>query len=240
MIGDTDGVAAIVVAAGTGSRFGRAGGKQLALVAGKPLVQWTLESVLAVHGLGPVVLVCHPEQTGSFRALVEAVDRAGRVAIVGGGRTRGESVRHGLSHVPDEVEAVIVHDGARPVATPSLFADVLSLLRSSGADAVIAAAPSVDTLKTVRDGRVVDTLDRASVWAAQTPQAFRASVLRRAHEAAVRDGFEGTDDASLVERLGGTVLVHEAPRSNIKVTTPEDLPLIEALLATARSHGVGA
>lgn len=237
MSSDQGRAAAIVVAAGTGSRFGRAGGKQLAPVAGKPLVQWALESVLAVAGLDPVVLVCHPEHVEKFRELAGALDSGGRVTVVRGGATRGASVRHGLEQVPHAAETIVVHDGARPLAEPALFERVIALLRSSGADGVIAAVPSVDTLKAVRGGRVAETLDRTLVWAAQTPQAFSTSVLREAHASAERDGFEGTDDAALVERIGGTVLVHEAPRTNIKVTTPEDLVLVEGLLASGRSVG---
>lgn len=145
---------------------------------------------------------------------------------VSGGAQRSLSVRAALAALTGG--PVIVHDAARPLATPELFAAVLAAL--DGADAAIAAAPVTDTVKEARDGTVVRTLDRAGLWAVQTPQAFRRDVLERALGQPDDVLAAATDDASLVEALGGTVRIVEAPRENLKVTTPLDLRVAELLL----------
>jgi 2-C-methyl-D-erythritol 4-phosphate cytidylyltransferase len=156
----------------------------------------------------------------------------GEVRYISGGATRAESVLAGLEHV--ETEYVVVHDAARPLAESALFDAVLARLVDDGAEGVIAAMRVTDTTKQVREGEVVErTLDRSTLWAAQTPQAFRTEALREAISAA--DSLaDATDEAMLVERNGGRVVVHEAAKENIKVTTAFDLRVAEILL-TARS-----
>ena len=144
---------------------------------------------------------------------------------VEGGATRSESVRNGLAAVPNDAEVIIVHDAARPLASAALFAAVVDAVRE-GADGAIPVVPVTDTIKRVDGGRVIATLDRDALVAVQTPQAFRAEVLRKAHAG----GGEATDDASLVESVGGTVVVVPGDPANIKVTTAHDLRLAEALL----------
>ena len=144
---------------------------------------------------------------------------------VSGGATRSESVRNGLAEVPDDADVVVVHDAARPLATPALFSAVIEAVKS-GADAAVPVVPVTDTVKRVEGDRVVETLDRAELVSVQTPQAFRADILRKAHAS----GGEATDDASLVEAIGGTVVVVPGERNNIKITTPDDLRIAEALL----------
>lgn len=154
-------------------------------------------------------------------------DGAERIRRVAGGAARSESVRNALAAAP-EAEIVVIHDAARPFAKPELFQACIAAVRA-GADGAIAAARVTDTIKEADgDGRVVRTLDRARLWSIQTPQAFRADVLRRAldsHAVAT-----ATDDSSLVESIGGDVRIVEAPASNFKVTWPEDLQRAEALL----------
>jgi 2-C-methyl-D-erythritol 4-phosphate cytidylyltransferase len=148
------------------------------------------------------------------------------VQRVPGGASRSESVRNALATQPD-ADIVVVHDAARPMASAELFAACIAAVEA-GADAAVAAAPMTDTIKEAdADGRVVRTLDRSCLWSIQTPQAFRAGVLRRALEG---DVASATDDASLVEAIGGDVRIVDAPASNFKITWPEDLARAEALL----------
>jgi 2-C-methyl-D-erythritol 4-phosphate cytidylyltransferase len=207
---------AIVVAGGSGARFG--GAKQFLVLGGRRVVDW---AVLAAGAACEGVILVLPE------------DQVGRVAldvqpdvVVGGGATRSASVRAGLAQVPDGVEAVIVHDAARPLAHPGLFHAVIAALQA-GADGAVTAVPVADTLKRVDgDGVVVETVDREGLWAVQTPQGFRVDVLRAAHAG----NPEATDDAGLVEAAGGQVVVVAGDRRNLKVTDPADLDLLEALV----------
>ena len=225
-------MAAVVVAGGTGERLGRPGGKQLALVLGQPVLSWTLAVFDAASQVDLIVVVCHPERVAEFRvSAVEPYCIRTPVTLVPGGETRQASVTRGLAAVPSSVETVMVHDGARPLVTPQLIAGPLAALASSvDVDGVVVGYPAVDTLKIVSDGAVTETPDRTRYWAVQTPQVFRAATLRAAYAAADRDRFLGTDDASLVERNGGRVVVFEGPRDNVKVTTAEDLVFVEAAL----------
>jgi len=207
---------AIVVAGGSGARFG--GAKQFSVLGGRRVVDWAvLAAAAACEG---VVLVVPEDQVGRM-ALDAQPD-----AVVAGGSTRSASVRAGLAELPDGVEAVVVHDAARPLAHPGLFDAVLAAL-ADGADGAVAAVPVADTLKRVEaDGRVVETVDRTGLWAVQTPQAFRLDVLRAAHAG----NPEATDDAGLVEAAGGRVVVVAGDRRNLKVTDPADLDVLEALV----------
>jgi 2-C-methyl-D-erythritol 4-phosphate cytidylyltransferase len=225
--------AAIVVAGGTGERFGRTGGKQLARVAGTAVVVRSVAAVTAAEAIDTVVLVCHPDHVAEFRSAVEDALGVGALgAVVPGGPTRQRSVAAGLAAVSDSATVIAVHDGARPLVEPAVIDAAVAALEMGGVDGVVIGHPAFDTLKVVDEGhRVVDTPDRSTLWVAQTPQVFAADVLRRAYARAEAEGFEGTDDASLVERIGGTVLMAEGPRWNIKVTLPEDLGVVEALLA---------
>ncbi len=165
-------------------------------------------------------------------AIKEVIDPGKPTLFVAGGASRQESVSAALAWVAPEFDIVVVHDGARPLTEPGLFDAALDALVDGGYDGVIVGHPSIDTLKSVVDGIVESTPERASLWAVQTPQVFRADELRSAHIAASRAGFVGTDDASLIEWQGGRVAVIEGPRDNIKVTVPEDLAIAEAILAS--------
>lgn len=192
----------IVVAAGSGLRFGSA--KQFETVGGKPIVQWALDEA-SRHSVGVIVVL--PKGMAEGPGQVE------------GGTTRSESVRRGLAAVPDDATIVCVHDAARPFASPTVFQRVISAV-VDGADAAVPGIPVVDTIKQVNESDVVvSTPRRETLRAVQTPQAFRASSLRRAHES----GAEGTDDATLIEKIGGEVIVVEGEVVNRKITTREDL-----------------
>jgi 2-C-methyl-D-erythritol 4-phosphate cytidylyltransferase len=208
---------AIIVAAGTGSRFGAP--KQFADLGGRPLLAWSLETARQACR-GVVLVVPAGSEAGSW-----AADR-----VVPGGATRSQSVRAGLAAVPEEAEVIAVHDAARPLARLSLWTSVLEAV-AGGADGAIPASPLVDTVKEVNpDGHLV-TLDRSRLVAVQTPQAFQAPLLRGAHRA----GHDATDDAALVEAAGGRIVLVDGPPDNVKVTSPTDLILAAALASAARS-----
>ena len=152
------------------------------------------------------------------------------VRMVLGGDERQKSVRNGLELV--DTDYVVVHDAARPFATTGLVRSVLGALK--GAHGAAPAVPVSDTLKEVRDGRVIRTVERSSLWAVQTPQAFRTEALTNVHDKARVDGFVGTDDAQLIERYGGTMRIVEGARDNIKLTYPEDWRVAEAMVAASR------
>jgi 2-C-methyl-D-erythritol 4-phosphate cytidylyltransferase len=224
--------AALVVAGGTGERFGRAGGKQLAGAAGAPVVEHALRAMDAAS-IDAVILVCPPDRVDEFRSVAEAAARPGRdVSVVAGGSTRLDSVAAGLAALPPDCTIVAVHDGARPLADPDTVDRAVAELESRPAlDGVVVGHPALDTIKVVGPGnRVTGTPKRATLWVAQTPQVFRVEALASAHARARAERWEATDDASLVERDGGVVGMLEGPRWNIKVTVPEDLIVVEALL----------
>jgi 2-C-methyl-D-erythritol 4-phosphate cytidylyltransferase len=208
---------AIVVAAGDGARFGAA--KQFVQLGGVSVVDRAVD--VARDACDGVVVVLPSNATWT------APDD---VQLAVGGATRSDSVRAGLAVVPDDVDVVIVHDAARPLASRRLFHLVVQAV-ADGADGAVPALPISDTVKLVRDDRVVETVARDGLVAVQTPQAFRAAALRAAH----RIGAVDTDDAALVEANGGTVVVVEGEHRNLKLTVPDDLELARALLDGART-----
>ena len=221
--------AAIILAGGSGDRFGREGGKQLVEIAGKPLLTWSAESFDAVGDVGLIVIVCPKEREEEYlKTAVDPFPFVTPVIVAPAGETRQESAFSGLEYVPEEYEYVILHDGARPIITPELIEHTIAIVKGNpDCDGAIVGNPAVDTLKVVENGVVVGTPDRNVFWNVQTPQMFRAGIYRRAHAAALSDGFVGTDDSALIERLGGRVLIVEGPRNNIKLTLPEDFNLLE-------------
>ena len=199
-------VVGIIPAAGAGERLGADVPKAFAVLGGRPMVEWSLDVLREV--CDRVVVAVPPDR-------VEPPD------FVAGGATRSESVRNALDAAP-EASVFVVHDAARPLVTVELVRRCLDALQ--GFDGVIAAIPVTDTVKEVEEGEIVRTPDRGRVWAAQTPQVFRAETLREA------SGTEATDDASLVEAIGGRVRVIEGIPENLKVTTPLDVRIAEMLL----------
>lgn len=220
--------AAIVLAGGTGERFGREGGKQLVEIAGKPILTWSAEAFDAVGDVGLIVLVCPEGRSDEYlRRAIDPFPFVTPVVTCTAGSIRQESARMGLEAVPDDFEFVVIHDGARPLITPGMIQHTINMVKGNvDADGAVVAHPAIDTLKVVEDGMIVGTPDRKVFWNAQTPQVFRAGIYRRAQAAALSDGFVGTDDSSLIERMGGKVLVVEGKRDNIKLTVPEDYTLL--------------
>jgi 2-C-methyl-D-erythritol 4-phosphate cytidylyltransferase len=223
------GCVALVVAAGSGERLGAAVPKAFIVLAGRPLVAWSLDALAAAGVPRAVIAVPPGHGAAAEQALAGAAeDFPLGLALVEGGATRSESVRNAFAAAGD-AEAIVVHDAARPLATPEIFRSTIAAL--AGVDAAIAAARVTDTIKEAGpDGRVARTLDRSRLWAIQTPQAFRAESLRRALDVPASVLAAATDDAWLVERAGGSVRVIESAPANFKVTTPHDLAIAERLL----------
>jgi 2-C-methyl-D-erythritol 4-phosphate cytidylyltransferase len=223
-------VAAIVPAAGRGERLGPGAPKALRLLGGVPLLVHAVRALSQARLVDVVVVAAPPGDEAEVRGLLGAYEAPTEVTVTTGGATRQESVRRALDSLAPDVDVVLVHDAARPLA-PSELVDQVVQAVASGAEAAVPALPVADTIKRVEDGRVVETLRRDGLYAVQTPQGFTRVLLTKAHEAAVIDGFAGTDDASLVERLGSTVAVVPGHPEATKVTRPADLAAAEAVLA---------
>ena len=207
---------ALLVAAGSGERLGASRPKAFVTLAGRPMLEWSVAALRAA-GLSEIVV-----------ALPDGEAAPSGCVGVPGGRMRSASVRAALT-AAGEGEWVVVHDAARPLVPSELFRSALAALE--GADCAVAAAPMTDTVKEAGpDLRVVGTLDRSRLWAIQTPQAFRREALERALDVPDDVLAAATDDAWLVERAGGSVVVVPAPPGNFKVTTPHDLQVAELLL----------
>lgn len=225
---------ALIVAAGRGERLGQKVPKALVTVAGKPMVQWSLDTIRSLEAVSEVV-VALPAET-----VERAATELSGATYVAGGAVRSQSVKAALGATARE-GPVIVHDAARPLAPAAVFNRALDEIESSDADAVVAAAPLADTVKEVADdGRTVRrTLERSRLWAAQTPQVFRRTALERVLEEASQEALAtATDDAWLIERAGGRVKVVPSEGLNLKVTTPTDLRIVELLLVD-RAAGSG-
>jgi 2-C-methyl-D-erythritol 4-phosphate cytidylyltransferase len=208
---------AILVAAGSGERLGAGRPKAFVVLAGRPMLEWSLAAVRAA-GIDEVVVALPPGESAPSGC-----------TGVPGGATRSASVQAALAAARPG-EDIVVHDAARPLVEPELFTRTLAAL--ADADAAIAAARATDTIKEAGpDGRVVATLDRSRLWAIQTPQAFRRAALERALDVPADVLAAATDDAWLVERAGGSVRVVESSPANLKVTTPHDLQVAELLLS---------
>jgi 2-C-methyl-D-erythritol 4-phosphate cytidylyltransferase len=222
-------VAALVLAAGRGARFGAAEPKAFLTLAGRPIVVHAIEALAACDAIGAIVPVLPPAELGRAGAwrLGDAARRKLQAAVAGGAE-RQDSVRAGLAALPAEVEIVAVHDAARALVRPSDVGRAIAAAERSGA--ALLAVPVRDTLKRVRGERVVATEPREGLWAAQTPQVFRAALLREALAKADADGFRATDDAQLVERLGVAVEIVPGDPANLKLTWPPDLAWAEAAL----------
>lgn len=230
---------AVIVAGGSGERSGLAGGKQLATIAGRPVLAHAIDAFERSDRTDAIVVVVHPDRVEEYRAgAVTPLGAAKVMAVVAGGDTRQRSVECGLAALPAEATLVAVHDGARPLVSPATIDAAFGALADDPTlDGVVVGHPSYDTLKSVNAGGLIaGTPDRASLWAAQTPQVFRAARLREAYARASADAATATDDSALVERIGGVVRMLPGPRDNIKVTVADDLLLAERLLA-ARIEG---
>ena len=228
----------VIAAAGSGQRLGAGGPKALVPLAGRPMVEWSIEACRAAGSVRSIIVACPP---GHVHELAGS-----DIGVVEGGATRAQSVANALQAVGTEL--VAIHDAARPLVTPELIDDAIAtLVADPDAHGAIAATPITDTIKQAASGTkrafpisgmenarlvVRETLDREALWAAQTPQVFRVAALREALAAADPERVAAaTDEAMLIEAAGGKVLIHPSSPENFKVTTPLDLKLAELLLA---------
>ncbi|MBI4271191.1 MAG: 2-C-methyl-D-erythritol 4-phosphate cytidylyltransferase [Candidatus Rokubacteria bacterium] len=214
-------LAAVIPAGGVGARLGARMPKQFLRIGRTPILAMTVRHFTRHPSMAAVVVAAPAAHLALARRILARAGRGAPATVVVGGPTRQDSVWLALLALPGPVDVVVVHDGVRPLITRRLVDDVVRAAVESGA--AICALPIAETVKRVRGGFVEATLDRSELWAVQTPQAFRADLLREAHEKARRDGVGGTDDAMLVERLGHPVRVVAGLPGNVKITTPEDL-----------------
>ncbi|MFA5787258.1 MAG: 2-C-methyl-D-erythritol 4-phosphate cytidylyltransferase [Actinomycetota bacterium] len=227
---------ALVPAAGAGRRLKSDIPKVLQPLAGTPVLLHVLKALDRCPAVEVTVVAVAATLVGRVEELVAGAKLARPVLVVRGGKTRQRSVAAALDAAPIGPDLVVVHDAARPLLTPALVQRVLDVLDRETAGA-LAALPATDTVKRVTaEWQVVETIPREQLWLAQTPQAFRRSALERAHRRAYEDGFEGTDDAALVERAGYAVRVVPGEEENLKITRPADLDLAEAILMRRRQR----
>jgi 2-C-methyl-D-erythritol 4-phosphate cytidylyltransferase len=225
---------AIIVAAGTGVRLGSGVPKAFVKLGGRAMLSYSLGAVAQVGSIREVVITVPEGFQSAARAEAAAAGLGVPVKITPGGIERQDSVRIALALTSSESELVIVHDAARPLATPAIFEACLSAAARAGG--AIAAIPVADTLKRVDDGdnAIAATVARTGLWQAQTPQAFRRDLLVEAHRRGFGRRVVATDDADLVERTGVRVEVVEGSTANIKITTPSDLAIVEAIIAARK------
>ncbi|HAU31401.1 MAG TPA: 2-C-methyl-D-erythritol 4-phosphate cytidylyltransferase [Desulfotomaculum sp.] len=230
-----DNVLAVVVAAGQSRRMGENVNKMLLHVAGRPVLSYSLAALQEAPFVKGFVLVAGERELETYVTLAEQWGCTKMISLVKGGKTRQDSVWEGLNALPADTRVIIVHDGARPLVTVNQLDQVVSEALRWNAAAL--AVPVKDTVKETGMGNFVSrTLNRESLWLAQTPQAFSYSLLMDAHRKARRDQRTATDDAGLVEAMGVPVKIIEGSYRNIKVTTPEDLSMIEYFLQHRDRH----
>ena len=242
----------MIAAAGSGQRLGAGGPKAFVELGGRPLIEWSLAALGAARTIGAIVIAAPANYVREAELAASLAAPAATVVVTPGGATRAASIAAALQHVRGDL--VAIHDAARPLITPALVDRVVDRLdREAGAESVIAAAPLTDTIKLARTARdsgsgtaaeggdpttVAETLSRDALWSAETPQAFRLVALERAQRRAADAGEldAATDEAWLIERAGGTVLLEETGTANFKVTTAADLAAAAALIAAAESR----
>ena len=221
----------LIAAAGSGSRMGADRNKLLLKIAGKTVLEWTLKAAFASKAINWIGIIGQPKDKRSICSVIDNSVRS--VEWINGGSTRQQSVYLGLSALPDDAQSVLIHDGARCLVNPFVFDDIAKIV--SNGQAVIAASQVTDTIKKVnKNGEIICSPPRSDLWSAQTPQGFPVEQLKHAHSEAIAKKWNVTDDASLFELLGLPVKIYDAGPSNIKVTTPFDLVIAEAIISARK------
>ncbi|QFZ93086.2 2-C-methyl-D-erythritol 4-phosphate cytidylyltransferase [Synechococcus elongatus] len=219
----------LIPAAGSGRRFGADRNKLLLPLLGQPVLAWTLQAANQSQSIAWIGLIGQPRDRADIESLVDQLGLSTPVSWIQGGRERQESVFNGLQALPAEAQQVLIHDGARCLATPDLFDRCSAALQTC--NAFVAAVPVKDTIKQVAaDGTIAATPDRSTLWAAQTPQGFAVEPLLRCHRQGLEQQITVTDDAALLEAFGLPVHIVEGEETNLKVTTPADLAIAELIL----------
>lgn len=229
-------ITAVIPAAGQGKRMGNGFNKQFMTLRGMPIIAHTLRVFMAAGEVDDIILVCASGEEEYYRTeILPRYSLIKPVAIVTGGKERQDSVFCGLAAAAGDCEHILIHDGARPLVTGDIITRTVREVQRSSA--VTVGIPVKDTIKkTDHQGIITETLLRDNLWHIQTPQAFSAELIMRAHGQARADGFTGTDDAALVERLGFPVKVITGSYENIKITTPEDIAVAETILYGRENH----
>ncbi|OEH93164.1 2-C-methyl-D-erythritol 4-phosphate cytidylyltransferase [Bacillus solimangrovi] len=217
----------VIPAAGQGKRMKAGRNKQMIDLLGKPVIVHTLEVFQHDPMCRLIVIVAQAEEVDLMQKLIERYQFSKVAHIVEGGKERQHSVYSGLKVLTGE-GIVLIHDGARPFIPHKIIHELVS--QTEQVHAAVVAVPVKDTIKQAFNGLVQNTVERSSLWAVQTPQAFRLSLIKTAHEQAEQEGYLGTDDASLIERIGKEVAIVTGTYENIKLTTPEDLLVAKAIL----------
>lgn len=221
----------LIPAAGSGRRMGSDRNKLLLVVRSKPIIAWTLLAAEAASQISWIGIISQPYDWQDFQTIFTQLKLSKPVELIPGGSTRQESVYNGLQALSDSAKEVLIHDGARCLATPNLFNSCAQAIRHC--PGLIAAVPVKDTIKVVdENGIIQSTPDRRQLWAAQTPQGFDVKLLKQCHAEGVRQGWEVTDDAALFEKCGFPVRIVEGEETNLKLTTPQDLAIAEFILKT--------
>ncbi|OWY69078.1 2-C-methyl-D-erythritol 4-phosphate cytidylyltransferase [cyanobacterium TDX16] len=232
----------LIPAAGMGRRMGSDRNKLLLTLRSQPLIAWTLRAAEASREISWIGIISQPADWTNLKEILGGLCSTKPVQLIQGGNTRQESVYNGLQALPADAKQVLIHDGARCLATPELFDRCAVAIRlpppdsrlptpDSPINGLIAAIPVKDTIKVVNDaGFIQDTPDRSQLWAAQTPQAFDVQLLKQCHAKGLEQGWEVTDDAALFEKCGLPVQIVEGEETNLKLTTPMDLAIAEFIL----------
>ncbi len=219
----------LIPAAGMGKRMGSDRNKLLITLLGQPLLAWTLLAAERAASIRWIGIIGQPEDRSAIESILSNISLSKPVQFIEGGSTRQESVYNGLQQLPDRAKRVLIHDGARCLATPDLFDRCATTLATC--PGLIAAVTVKDTIKIVDDlGIIRDTPDRANLWAAQTPQGFEVQLLKACHDRGRALGWEVTDDAALFEKCGLPVKIVPGEETNLKITTPVDLAIAEFIL----------
>lgn len=225
----------IIPAAGQGKRMGAGKNKLLLTLEGVPVLIHTLKVFEADAECSGIILPIHPDDEAEFKLLLKDYGIHKVSSLIIGGKERQDSVYNGLKALGSFNGVVLVHDAARPfIKAETIHALVEAASKEGGA---IVAVPVKDTIKKAMNSQVIETVERSSLWAVQTPQAFRVSLLLEAHNKAASEQFTGTDESSLVERLPHPVAIIEGDYDNIKLTTPEDIYFAEAILRKRKESG---
>lgn len=221
----------LIPAAGTGRRMGSTRNKLLLALRSQPILSWTLRAAEASRHISWIGIISQPIDWEDFKEIPDQVQLTKPVEFIQGGSTRQESVYNGLQALPDDATRVLIHDGARCLATADLFDRCAEVLHHCSG--LIAAVPVKDTIKVVDENCIIkSTPDRRQLWAAQTPQGFEVKLLKQCHQTGISQGWEVTDDAALFEKCGLSVKIVEGEETNLKVTTPQDLAIAEFILTS--------
>lgn len=221
-------VIAVVPAAGLGKRLGHGTNKPFLKILDKPIIVWTLEALSSVSEISEIIPVFKESDMESGVALCERYRLSKVKRIAPGGKERQDSVYNGLRLLHGDTDIVVIHDGVRPVIDSRLVKHAIANLE--GFDGVIVGVPVKDTIKEIEGESVKKTIKRGSLWSVQTPQVFRYSRIMEAYDRAMEEGFYSTDDSALMERTGSRIKIVMGSYDNIKVTTPDDIPVAEMLL----------